>query len=263
MPVASLLLINFAILMSAILVLWALCVRIGDVSVIDSFWAFGMVIMAAATCVQAAGNPDRKLLLLGLCAVWGLRLAIHLFVRWRQHGEDKRYKAILGRAMGKNGWSFARASLQMVFLLQTPLLFFVCLPVQLGQIEAGPALGPRAVVGAIIALIGIAFESIGDWQLKHFKSDPANAGRVLDTGLWRYTRHPNYFGDACTWWGIWLVASETGYGFWTFLSPVFLTWLLMKWSGVPMLERGLNKSRAGYSDYIRRTSAFFPLPPKE
>jgi steroid 5-alpha reductase family enzyme len=261
--IAHLLMTNFAVLMAAILLLWAACVRMRDVSVIDSFWAFGMVMMAGLSFVQTDGSAPRNALLFGLCALWGLRLAAHLFIRWRGYGEDKRYKAILGRAMDKKGWSFARASLQMVFLLQAPLLFFVCLPVQLGQVAAEPAaLGWQAALGAVVALTGIAFESVGDWQLTRFKADPASTGKVLDSGLWRYTRHPNYFGDACTWWGLWIIAAETGPGFWTILSPVFLTWLLRKWSGVPLLEHGLNKSRPGYGDYVRRTSAFVPWVPK-
>jgi steroid 5-alpha reductase family enzyme len=120
-----------------------------------------------------------------------------------------------------------------------------------------------AWVGAAIALIGILFESIGDWQLRRFREDPASKGKVLDTGLWRYTRHPNYFGDTCTWWGIWLVAAETGPGRWTIVGPILLTFLLMKWSGVPLLEKGLKKNRPGYEDYLRKTPAFFPWFPKE
>ena len=120
-----------------------------------------------------------------------------------------------------------------------------------------------AGVGTAVALIGIGFETIGDWQLNRFRADPANKGKVLDTGLWRYTRHPNYFGDACTWWGIWLIAAETGLAGWiSVIGPLFLTFTLTRWSGKPMLEHGLRKSRPDYVDYVRRTSGFFPLPPK-
>ena len=124
-------------------------------------------------------------------------------------------------------------------------------------------MGPIAWVGVVLALTGIAFESIGDAQLKAFRSNPANKGKVLDTGLWRYTRHPNYFGDACTWWGIWLVAAETGPAGWvSVLGPLFLTFTLTRWSGKPMLERGLKKSRPDYAAYVERTSGFVPWPPK-
>jgi steroid 5-alpha reductase family enzyme len=261
---APILISNLTVLFAIILALWAVSVKIRDVSFIDSFWAFGMVILAALTFVQAQnGNPARKLLLFGLTALWGLRLAIHLFTRWRLEGEDPRYRRIIGGLMDKRGWSFAKASLLQVFLLQAPLLFIVCLPAQLGQISAEPAaLGPLAWIGAALALIGISFESVGDAQLRAFRANPASKGKVLDTGLWRYTRHPNYFGDACTWWGLFLIAAETPLGLWSLPAPILLTFLLMKWSGVPMLERGLAKTRPGYADYVARTSAFFPLPPK-
>jgi steroid 5-alpha reductase family enzyme len=146
------------------------------------------------------------------------------------------------------------------------LLFITCLPAQLGILasEGGRAiLGPVGWAGAIIAITGIAFETIGDAQLNAFRADAGNKGKVLNTGLWRYTRHPNYFGDACAWWGIWLIAAETGPWSWaSVIGPVFLTFTLTKWSGKPLLERGLKKSRPEYADYIARTSGFFPWPPR-
>jgi steroid 5-alpha reductase family enzyme len=260
----QMLLINFLILMATIILLWLISIRLKDVSFVDGYWAFGMVIMAALAFVQTDGSPPRKALLLGLTSVWGVRLALHLFTRWRKEGVDPRYARILGGLMEKKGWSFAKASLIQVFLLQAPLLFFVCLPAQVGQVASEPAsLGWMAWVGAAIALIGILFESVGDWQLRRFRADPASKGKVLDSGLWRYTRHPNYFGDTCTWWGIWLVAAETGPGRWTIVGPIVLTFLLMKWSGVPLLEKGLKKNRPGYEDYLRKTPAFFPWFPKK
>ena len=260
----QILLFNAASLLVMIVALWLISVRIKDVSFIDSFWAFGMVVLAALTYVQAAdGAPARKLLIFGLTAIWGLRLSLHLFTRWRREGEDPRYKRILGSVMDKKGWSFGKASLLQVFLLQAPLLFIVCLPAQLGQLSVGPlAIGALGWIGAAVALIGISFESVGDAQLKAFKADPANKGKVLDTGLWRYTRHPNYFGDACTWWGIYLIAAETSLGRWSIIGPLLLTFLLVKWSGVPLLERGLAKTRPGYADYVAKTSSFLPWPPK-
>jgi steroid 5-alpha reductase family enzyme len=261
---SQMLLTNFLILAAAMTALWLYCVRIKDVSVIDAFWAFGMVIMAACTFVQAQGAAPRKMLLLGLTALWGLRLAGHLFTRWRAHGVDPRYAAILGRLMEKRGWSFARASFVQVFAMQCVLLFIVCLPAQLGMVDAVPqTIGVLGWVGAAIALIGIGFETIGDAQLTSFRNNPAMKGKVLDTGLWRYTRHPNYFGDACTWWGIWLVAAETTTGLWSLPAPLLITWLLTRLSGVPMLEHRLKKSRPGYADYVARTSSFFPWPPKK
>ncbi len=260
----SVLLINFAILMGLIILLWVISIQLKDVSFIDGFWAFGMVIMAMLTWLQTpGGNVDRKTLLLGLTALWGFRLALHLFTRWIKEGVDPRYARILGRLMEKKGWSFAKASLVQVFLLQAPLLYVVCLPAQLGQFDASPEpLGLLAWIGVALAITGIGFETIGDWQLRNFKNDPGNKGKVLDSGLWRYTRHPNYFGDVLTWWGLWLIAAETQSGRWAVVGPLLLTFLLIKWSGVPLLELSLKKSRPGYEDYVARTSAFFPLPPK-
>jgi steroid 5-alpha reductase family enzyme len=262
----SLLLVNFILLMGVILVLWAYSVRIQDVSFIDAFWAFGMVILGWASWLQIDGQGRRADVILALTSIWGLRLAYHLYTRWRAHGEDPRYKKIMASRMQKTGWSWSKTSLIAVFLTQAPLLFITCLPAQLGiwASEGGRSImGPLGWVGAAIALIGIAFETIGDAQLNAFRANPDNKGKVLNTGLWRYTRHPNYFGDACTWWGIWLIAAETGpWGWASIIGPVFLTFTLTKWSGKPMLEFSLKKSRPDYAAYIERTSGFFPWPPK-
>ncbi|WP_310498389.1 DUF1295 domain-containing protein, partial [Sandarakinorhabdus sp.] len=170
---------------------------------------------------------------------------------------------IMAGAMKSRGWTFSTAALVMVFGLQGPLLWFASLPAQAGLLaDHGAALGPLAIAGIAVALAGIVFETVADMQLEAFRANPAKKGQVLDTGLWRYTRHPNYFGDAVTWWGIWLVAMAAGTGGWSVLSPVFLTWTLTRWSGKPILEKSLGKSRPGYADYIARTSGFLPWPPK-
>jgi steroid 5-alpha reductase family enzyme len=264
---APMLMINAVALLAVILLLWRHAVRIKDVSFIDAFWPFGMVLLAWATWAQSGAPGARSHLLLGLTTLWGLRLAVHLYTRWRAHGEDPRYKKIMASVTEKRGWSWAKTALFSVFLTQAPLLFITCLPAQLGiwASDGGrTVIGPLGALGAAIALIGIAFESIGDWQLNRFRADPANKGKVLDTGLWRYTRHPNYFGDACTWWGIWLVAAETGQpGWFSIIGPIFLTFTLIKWSGAALLERGLKKSRPDYNAYIERTSGFFPWPPRK
>lgn len=264
--VAALLLINFVVLIAVILLLWSYAVRIRDVSFIDAFWAFGMVLLACASWLQAGGDGRRATVILALTTLWGLRLGLHLLSRWRREGEDPRYKKILGHAIESKGWSWPKSALLMVFLTQAPLLFITALPAQLGiwaSEGSGPVMGPVAWVGMVIALVGIGFESVGDAQLKAFRANPANKGKVLDTGLWHYTRHPNYFGDACTWWGIWLVAAETGPAGWiSVVGPLFLTFTLTRWSGKPLLERGLHKSRPDYAAYVARTSGFFPLPPK-
>ena len=259
---------NFAGLIGVILILWGISVVIRDVSFIDAFWAFGMVLLAWGAAWQAGFDAPHAKLLLGLTTLWGLRLAIHLTVRWASHGEDPRYRKILAHTMEKRKWGWAKAALLTVFLTQAPLLFITCLPAQLGIWASAGApmesVGIIGWIGAAAALIGIAFESIGDAQLDAFRKDPANKGRVLDTGLWRYTRHPNYFGDALAWWGIWLVALDLGWGpaLASLIGPVFLTFTLTRWSGKALLEKGLHKTRPDYAAYVARTSGFIPWPPK-
>lgn len=257
----ALLVVNAAVLVATFIIGWLICLRTRDVTPVDSLWAIGMVVMAIASFVQTDGEPSRKLLL-GLCTLWGVRLGGYLLWRWRDHGPDRRYKTMFAKAEAARGWGFAKASLLMVFATQAPLLFIVCLPVQLGQVDAAPPLGWLDMTGAALALVGIAFETIGDAQLTRFRRDSANAGQVMDKGLWRYTRHPNYFGDACTWWGLYLIATATSTGLWALPGPVLLTWTLMKWSGVPTTEGRMKRKKPGYEDYVRRTSGFVPWFPK-
>ena len=264
MPWTELLAINAGLLAITMLALWLYCVRIRDVSVIDSFWPFGMVILGATSFAAMGDHGPRSIALFALTSIWGLRLAAHLFTRWRAHGVDPRYAAILGRLMDKRGWGFAKASFIQVFLMQYVLLFIVCLPAQLGQMPGDSAgLNILGGIGVALAAIGILFETIGDVQLKLFRENPANQGKVLNTGLWRYTRHPNYFGDACTWWGLWLIALGAPLGLVTVIGPLLITLLLTRVSGVPMLEHRLKKNRPGYEAYLRQTSSFFPWPPKK
>lgn len=262
MGIASLLIANFAFALVCVLTLWVICLGLRDVTIMDTFWAIGLALLAVITYFQTDGAPDRKLALVAVAGIWGLRLGLYLFWRWRSHGPDPRYVRLLAKAEAK-GQGFASASLTKVFLTQAPMLWLVSLPVQLGQVDAEPvALGPLAYAGVVLASVGILFETVGDWQLTRFRADPANKGKVLATGLWRYTRHPNYFGDACAWWGLYLIGAETMTGLFALPGPILLTWTLMKWSGAPTLERKLSKTRPDYVDYIRRTSGFLPLPPK-
>ena len=222
------------------LILWLISVRIRDVSFIDAFWAYGMAIMASASFMQSENPGSLAYIIWALTALWGIRLGTHLFLRWRKEGVDPRYKKIMGRAMDKQGMSFAKAALLKAWVTQIPLLFIVCLPAQLGILLAGAdSPGPVAIIGTVIAVVGIAFETIGDM-------------------------HPNYFGDFCAWWGIWLAASQTGWPVWVaIVGPLFLSFTLMKWSGAPLLEKSLKKNRPDYVDYIERTSGFFPMPPRK
>ncbi|MFC4294163.1 DUF1295 domain-containing protein [Novosphingobium tardum] len=258
------LVINLAADAAVMLVLWLLAVRIGDVSFIDAVWGGGMAALALLSWLQLGQPGVRATLIMAMTVLWGGRLALHLLARWRKGGEDPRYARILGKA--KERGAFGSAALTRVFAPQAVLLFLTCLPAQLG-ILASPApapIGPLALAGAALWAIGLLFETVGDWQLARFRADPASKGRVLDIGLWRYTRHPNYFGDTCAWWGIWLAAAEAGWqvAALSVIGPLFLTFTLTRWSGKPLLEKGLARSRPGYADYVARTSGFVPLPPR-
>lgn len=256
---------NAVMLLIVVLALWAISVRIGDVSFIDAFWGAGMGVLAILSYVQTPAPGDVSLLLLAMTLAWGLRLGIYLLARWRKEGEDKRYERILRKDREKGRFAFA--ALTKVWLMQAVLLFMVSSPAQVGILagEYDAPIAGLAWVGLALYLVGIAFEWVGDWQLARFRADPANQGQVLDKGLWRYTRHPNYFGDFCVWWGVWLVCASLGwnYALWTVIGPLFLSFTLTRWSGVTLLEKGMDKSKGDkYADYKRRTSAFFPMPPK-
>jgi steroid 5-alpha reductase family enzyme len=259
------LLVNAGALIAAMLLLWLIAARIGDVSFIDAVWGLGMAALALLSWARMEEPGTRAGLIAAMAVAWGVRLGVHLFIRWRRSGEDPRYARILGKA--KREGRYGTAALTRIFGPQALLLFITCLPAQLG-IVASPApapLGPLALAGLALWSVGMIFEAVGDRQLARFRADPANKGKVLDTGLWRYTRHPNYFGDACVWWGIWLVSAEAGpwIALGGIIGPLFLTFTLTRWSGKPMLEAGLAKSRPGYADYVARTSGFFPWPPKQ
>ncbi len=260
--IAALLGLNLLLILVVMTALWGLAVRLKDVSFIDGVWPLGMLLLALATWPRTDGDATRSWLLIWLCGVWAIRLGWHLLARWKLNGADGRYVAIIENQT-KKGHGFARTALLFVFLPQAVFLWLVCLPVQLGQVAATPAIGWVGWIGAGLAVVGIAFESIGDAQLSAFRKDPTTKGKVLDTGLWKYTRHPNYFGDACVWWGLYLIAAETGPGLWAIVGPIFLTFTLTRWSGIGITEKAVSKSRPGYADYVKRTSAFIPWPPKK
>ncbi len=262
MTLLPLLAANAAILISCFITLWLICLKTRDVTPVDSFWALGMVLLATTSFLIAGNDSLRSWLLLVLCAIWGIRLGGYMLWRWRDHGPDRRYQALLGKAEVRKGWSFAKASALLVFATQAPLLFVVSLPAQLGQLGEAVPIGSLAISGICLWTLGFIFETVGDYQLVRFKQDPVNTGKVMQSGLWKFTRHPNYFGDACVWWGLFLIAAETPYGLWALPGPVLLTWTLMKWSGAPTVEGRLHKTRTGYAEYVKRTSGFIPMPPK-
>jgi steroid 5-alpha reductase family enzyme len=233
--------------------------RVGRHAVVDIAWGLGFVAVAATAYALSAGtgDPARRLLVLLLTGVWGLRLAWHIWRRSRGHGEDPRYDALLAKAPG----SRTAYALRQIYATQALVLWFVSLPVQVAAFET-PAPNVLTWVGVAVWAVGLFFEAVGDQQLHRFRSDPASKGKVLDTGLWRYTRHPNYFGDACVWWGLSLFAFSAWPGILTLLSPVVMTWLLANGTGKPLLEKGMASRRPGYDDYVARTSGFFPLPPR-
>ena len=250
---------TFVVTLLAFVALWWLGTRWRDVSIVDVYWGPGFAVIAATALVTGAGTDPRRFLVVTLAAMWGFRLGGYLFWR-KQHapGEDVRYAA-MRRKVGDDFWL---VSLGTVFLLQAGLMWVVSLPVQwVVTTPSPPTLGWLDLVGGVLWATGLACEALGDLQLIEFRADPANAEKVLDTGLWRYTRHPNYFGDCCVWWGFYAFASATPHGWWTFLGPLVMTVLLRRVSGVPLLERGLVARRPDYAAYVARTSAFIPMPP--
>jgi steroid 5-alpha reductase family enzyme len=232
---------------------WAIATARRNAGLVDIFWPLFFLVAAA---VFAAAQPwtERATLVLALVAAWALRLAVHLAVRNWNAPEDRRYQAIRAR----NEPGFAWKSLYLVFGLQGVLAWLIVAPLAAAIAGAAPV-NALDVAGAALAALGITIETIADAQLARFKAGPASAGRVMDRGLWRYCRHPNYFGEFCTWWGFYAIALGAG-GAWTIFSPVLMSVLLLRVSGVTLLERDIGERRPAYRDYIASTNAFFPGP---
>ncbi len=250
--------INLATMLGIMLVLWLLSLFKRDASIVDPFWPAGFVISAWRTVWLADPPGARPWLLVGMTTVWGLRLSG--FLLWRNWGEPEDYRYAEMRQ--KHGSRFVFVSLLTVFALQGLLLWIVSWPVQFGQLAVDTSLGVLDLLGIALWSVGVFFEAVGDFQLARFKSRPENRGRVLDTGLWRYTRHPNYFGDFCVWWGIYLVATSGG-AWWTAVGPFLMSYLLFRFSGVALLESTIVERRPPYRSYIARTNAFFPGRPRD
>lgn len=240
-------------------VIWLASLVKKDASIIDIFWGPGFALVAWIYFLAADPTTLRQVLLPGLVTLWGLRLGLYILWRGRGKGEDYRYAEM----RQKWGSRFPAASLVTVFWLQAVLLWIIGLPLFYAQRPGQDAsLGVLDVCGIALFSIGFFFEAVGDWQMARFKGNPDNRGKVLDSGLWRYTRHPNYFGDAVLWWGFWLIALAAGAPLWTAVCPTVMTVLLLKVSGVALLEKGLEKTKPTYRSYVERTSAFFPWPPR-
>ncbi len=245
-----------AALMTAV---WVASVIVRNVGIIDAFWGLGFVVAAWTYYATTDGFPARKLLILSLVTVWGLRLSLHLAIRNFGKPEDYRYRAMRMR----RGPRFTWVSLFWVFIPQAVLLWALSVPLWQAQRAPTPQhLGVLDVLGTVVFAVGLLFEAVGDEQLRRFKADPANRGKVMDRGLWRLTRHPNYFGDATVWWGLTLVALATPGALWVIYAPVVMTLLLLRVSGVPLLEKKLQETRPGYREYVERTSSFVPWCPR-
>lgn len=247
------------VVLAYVLIVWLASLYLEDASIMDIFWGPGFVLATLAYFALADdGLLARKLLVLVLVTVWGLRLALHIALRNAGRGEDYRYQ----RWREQHGDRYWWVSFFQVFLLQGALLWLISLPLLAAQYST--ILGGLTafdVLGALLWGLGFAFEAVGDWQLMQFKRDPAHQGQVMQSGLWAYTRHPNYFGEAVLWWGYYLIAASTGVGLLTIVSPLVMTYLLLRVSGVAMLERDMQ-ARPGYADYARRTAAFVPRFPR-
>lgn len=252
------LLVNLIVILGSMLMLWLISLKLRDVSIVDPFWGTGFAIVAFVSWGLNAPTGSREILIVTLVTIWGLRLSGYLLWRNWGHGEDARY----AQMRAKHGDRFWWVSLLTVFGLQAVLLWFIAWPVQVVIAARSTApLGPLDLLGVALWGLGIFFEAVGDWQLARFKMLPENRGKVMDRGLWRYTRHPNYFGDFCVWWGIFLIAAAGG-AYWTVASPILMAFLLLRVSGVSLLERSITERRPEYADYQARTNAFFPGPPK-
>ena len=233
---------------------WLVSLYRHDASIVDSLWSLLFLALCTTFYLMYEFSTQRGLLVLGLVAVWAIRLSA--YITWRNHGkpEDARYQAM----RRKHGPSFALKSLVIVFTLQGVLAWIISLPLLAATTGSTP-LHLLDLLAFALVIFGVLFESIADAQLAAFKADPANHGRVMDRGLWRYTRHPNYFGECCVWWGFYLFALAAG-GWWSVLSPLLMTFLLLRVSGVTLLEKDIVERRPAYRDYMQRTNAFFPGP---
>jgi steroid 5-alpha reductase family enzyme len=252
-------LITAGAVLAVVAVAFVIGASTGKHSIMDVAWGTAIAVAGLVSFLVSTGHgvPGRRWPLAAAAVLWGARLALHIAVRARGKGEDPRYGELLGRAPGnRNAYA-----LRMVYLPQLLILWVACLPLTAGMTASAPA-GPLTVIGGILWLAGFVFEVAGDWQLAQFRGDPANKGQLMDRGLWRYTRHPNYFGDACMWWGLFAISYGSPIQLVTVVSPLMMTWILTRGTGARMTDRRMAGSRPGYAAYAARTSGFIPLPPR-
>jgi len=258
--IVSVLLLNLAAAIGLMTAGWMLSLALRNVTVVDSLWGLGFVLIAWLTFFLGDGHAGRRWLVTALVTLWGVRLSVYLTRRNLGRGEDPRY----AEWRVKSGDRFWLHSLFKVFMAQAFFMWVIALALQYVQLSALQAVWTVwDGLGVLLWSLGFLFESVGDSQLAAFKADPGNRGRVMDRGLWAYTRHPNYFGEALMWWGIFLIALAAPGGWWTVISPLTITAVLLKMTGIPLTERLLVERRPGYGDYIRDTSAFIPWFPKK
>ncbi len=251
---------NLAAALGFMTCVWVLSVFLRNASIADIFWGPGFVLLAWITFFSTEGYLGRKLLIVGFVSAWGIRLAIHIAVRNWGKGEDRRYQT-WRREHGRRFWW---VSFFTVFGVQGILLWIISLVAQSGQYSPLPnRLTWLDGLGSLLWAMGFFIETLSDWQLTRFKADPTNKGKVMGQGLWRYSRHPNYFGESLMWWGIYFIALSTPGAAWTIVSPITITFLLLRVSGVTLLERTIVDTRPGYREYQDRTSAFVPWFPKK
>ena len=259
-PVTKILLLNLAAVVAMMGIGWIISLIYRNVTIVDSLWGLGFVLIAWMTFSLSEGYVARKTMIAVMVTLWGLRLSIYLSLRNWGKGEDPRY-GLWRKDSGDNFWI---VSLFKVFLLQAVFMWCISLAPQFGQFSPTPNdLTWLDIIGLSVWTGGFLFESIGDWQLARFKSNPENKGKVMDKGLWAYSRHPNYFGEFLVWWGLFLVTFATPGNWWTICSPLIVTVVLLKMTGIPLTEKTIGKTRPGYRQYIERTNAFIPWFPKK
>lgn len=256
----SLYLLGGAIILIFMIVLWGFSLLLHNSSIVDIFWGLGFVVSAwFYNFITPDGVLLRKIILLLLVSIWGLRLSIHILTRNWGKPEDFRYQKWREES-GKNWWWI---SLFRVFILQGVLMWIISAPLLAAQyLHKTSSITWLDYIGVFLWLIGFFFEAVGDLQLRKFISNKENKGKLLNQGVWKYTRHPNYFGDSAQWWAYYLIALAAG-GWWTLFSPIIMTLFLIKVSGVALLEKTLVETKPGYKEYVRTTSAFIPWFPKK